>query len=191
MSRSCPFSWQLPSNISTVHRGHLLPHTQFCFVLIAPRTVHFVHLLFLFHVPILTLHFRCRYWLGSSTCTFYLAPARYLISSAPAIAATICLGYFLRIPLQTHCTTCTGFSLTSPFRVLGTELCLSGCFKCSSLLACKAPRVQLSIGFPISLSRIHLTASLYMFPPDCFQDILLEQAGNSHWKKLAFLQHIK
>ena len=23
--------------------------------------------------------------------------------------------------------------------------------------------------------------------PDCFQDILLEQAGNSHWNKLAFL----
>ena len=31
---------------------------------------------------------------------------------------------------------------------------LSGCFKCSSLLACQAPRVQLSICFPISPSRI-------------------------------------
>ena len=62
---------------------------------------------------------------------------------------------------------------------------LSGCFKCSSLLACKAPRVQLSICFPSSLSRIHLAASL-LCSADCFQDILFEQAGNSHWNKLAF-----
>ena len=44
---------------------------------------------------------------------------------------------------------------------------LSGCFKCSSLLACKAPRAQLSICFPTSLSHIHLTASL-LCPADCF-----------------------
>ena len=68
---------------------------------------------------------------------------------------------------------------------------LSGCFKCSSLLACQAPRVRLPICFTISPSRIHLTSSLYLCPADCFQDILFEQAGNSHWKKLAFLQHIK
>ena len=79
----------------------------------------------------------------------------------------------------------------------GTNKCcsnrshLSGCFKCSSLLACKAQRVQLSTCFPISLSRIHLTASLYLRTVDCFQDILLEKPGNSHWNKLAFLQHIK
>ena len=79
----------------------------------------------------------------------------------------------------------------------GTNKCcsnwshLSGCFKCSSLLACKTPRVQLSICFPISPSRIHLTSSLYLCPADCFQDILFEQAGNSHWKELAFLRHIK
>ena len=79
----------------------------------------------------------------------------------------------------------------------GTNKCcsnrshLSGCFKCSSLLACKAQRVQLSTCFPISLSRIHLIASLYLRPADCFQDILFEQAGNSHWNKLTFLQHIK
>ena len=79
----------------------------------------------------------------------------------------------------------------------GTNKCcsnwshLSGCFKCSSLLACQAPRVQLSICFTISPSRIHLTSSLYLRPADCFQDILFEEAGNSHWKKLAFLQHIK
>ena len=42
-----------------------------------------------------------------------------------------------------------------------------------------------------SLSRIHRTASLYQCPADCFQDILFEQAGNSHWNKFAFLQHIK
>ena len=68
---------------------------------------------------------------------------------------------------------------------------LSGCFKCSSLLACKAPRVQLSICFPISLSRIHLTASLYLPPANCFKDILLEKPGKSHWNNLAFLRHSK
>ena len=45
------------------------------------------------------------------------------------------------------------------------------CLKCSSLLACKAPRAQISICFPSSLSRIHLAASL-LCSPDCFQDIL-------------------
>ena len=53
---------------------------------------------------------------------------------------------------------------------------LSGCFKCSSILACKALRAQLSICFPISLSRIHLAASLHLCPADCFQEILIEQA---------------
>ena len=43
----------------------------------------------------------------------------------------------------------------------------------------------------ISLSRIHLAASLYLCPAACFQDILFEQAGNSHWNKLAFLRYIK
>ena len=38
-------------------------------------------------------------------------------------------------------------------------------------------RVQLSICFPTSLSE--------MCPADCFQDILFQQAGNSHWNKLA------
>ena len=69
-----------------------------------------------------------------------------------------------------------------------------GCFKCSSLL-CKAQRVQLSTCFPISLSRMHLTASLtaslYLRPANCFQDTLFEQAGNCNWNKLAFLRHIK
>ena len=62
-------------------------------------------------------------------------------------------------------------------------------------------RVQLSIWFPICLSRIRL-ASLYLCPADCVQDILFQQAGNSHWNKLgiltgtswhfmAFLRHIK
>ena len=79
---------------------------------------------------------------------------------------------------------------------------LQECFKCSSLLACKAARVQLSVCFPICLSRIHLAASLYLCPADSVQDILFQQAGNSHWNKLgiltgtswhfmAFLRHIK
>ena len=51
-------------------------------------------------------------------------------------------------------------------------------------------RVQLSICFPMSLSSIHLTASLYLCPADCFQDIMFEQAGNSHRNKLASLRHI-
>ena len=58
------------------------------------------------------------------------------------------------------------------------------CFNWSSLFACKAVTVQLSICFPISLSRIRFAASLYLCPADCFQDILFEQAGNSHWNKL-------
>ena len=53
------------------------------------------------------------------------------------------------------------------------------CFNCSSLLAFKAARAQLSICFPISLSYIHLTASLCLCPAGCFQEILLKQAGNS------------
>ena len=54
----------------------------------------------------------------------------------------------------------------------GTNKCCSNrshlqeCFKCSSLLACKAPNLQLSTCFPISLSPIHLTASLYQCPAD-------------------------
>ena len=68
---------------------------------------------------------------------------------------------------------------------------LQGCLNCSSLLACKAPRVQLSTCCPISLSYIHLTASLSLCPAGCFQEIILKQAGNSHWNKLAFLRHIK
>ena len=67
---------------------------------------------------------------------------------------------------------------------------LSG-YQCSSLLACKAAAAQLSTCFPISLSRAHLAASLYLCPADCFQEIMFEQAVNSHWKKLGFLGRIK
>ena len=38
----------------------------------------------------------------------------------------------------------------------------------------------------MSLSRIHLTASLYLCPAACFQDILFEQAGKSHWTSWHF-----
>ena len=53
--------------------------------------------------------------------------------------------------------------------------------------------VQLSICFPTTVvfPRIHLTATLYLCPADCFRAILLEQPRNSHWIKLAFLRHIK
>ena len=47
-------------------------------------------------------------------------------------------------------------------------------------------RVQFPTCFPICLSHIHLATSLYMFPANCFQNILFQQAGNSHWNKLAF-----
>ena len=79
----------------------------------------------------------------------------------------------------------------------GTNKCCSNrshlqeCFKCSSLLACKAPNLQLSTCFPISLSRIHLTASLYMCPADCSQEIMFEQARTSHPNNLGFFGHIK
>ena len=52
---------------------------------------------------------------------------------------------------------------------------LSECFKCSSLLAYKAPRAQLSICVPVSLSRIHLAASLYPCPADRFQEIIMSE----------------
>ena len=84
----------------------------------------------------------------------------------------------------------------------GTNKCcsnwshLSGCFKCSSLLACKAPRVQLSICFPIGPSRIHLTSSLYLCPADCFQiditvrtswEFSLEEVGISPTYQVTYL----
>ena len=71
------------------------------------------------------------------------------------------------------------------------EVICQGVSSAPHFLFAKAPRVQLSTYSPISLSRIHLADSLYQCPADCFKDILLEQAGNSHWNKLAFLQHIK
>ena len=99
-------------------------------------------------------------------------------------------------PMEWRLATLNASSPTMSHALVTSKSCsnrshLSGCFNCSSLLACKAPRIQLSICFPISLSRIHLTASLYLCPADRFQDIVFEQAGNSHWNKLAFLQHIK
>ena len=77
----------------------------------------------------------------------------------------------------------------------GTNKCCSnmghpsGCF-------IKAPhfllaRLQLSTCFPISLSLIHLAASLYLCPADCFHEILFEQSGTCHSKMLGFLEHIK
>ena len=76
----------------------------------------------------------------------------------------------------------------------GTNKCcsnmghLSGCF-------IKAPhfllaRLQLSTCFPISLSLIHLAASLYLCPADCFHEILFEQSGTCHSKMLGFLEQV-
>ena len=39
--------------------------------------------------------------------------------------------------------------------------------------------------FQVVFPALHLAASL-LCSADCFQDILFEQAGNSHWNKLAF-----
>ena len=55
---------------------------------------------------------------------------------------------------------------------------LSGCFKCSSLLACQAPRVQLSNCFPISPSRIHP----YSFPLSVSCRLLSRHSVRTSWK---------
>ena len=65
---------------------------------------------------------------------------------------------------------------------------LSGCFKCSSLLACKGTAFNLFSNY-IRLSRVHLASTL--FPADCFQEIIFEQQGNSDWNKFRFFGHIK
>ena len=61
----------------------------------------------------------------------------------------------------------------------------------SSALLFLLAKVQLSTLFPIGLSLIHLAASLYLCPADCFQDILFEQWGTARSNKLGFLKHIK
>ena len=69
---------------------------------------------------------------------------------------------------------------------------LSGCFKCSSLLACKAAR-----GTAFNLFSNYIVFLLYLLylpslsPADCFQEFIFEQEGNSHWNKLGFFGHIK
>ena len=62
------------------------------------------------------------------------------------------------------------------------------CKSASSAPNCLLSRVQLSICHSISLSPIHLTASLYLWfcPPDCFQEIMFEQARTSHSNNLGF-----
>ena len=71
---------------------------------------------------------------------------------------------------------------------------LSGCFQCSSLLACKAARIQLPTCFPIILDIVFLVHTLHLPSlciADCFQEIMFQQGGNSDWNKLGFLGHIK
>ena len=58
---------------------------------------------------------------------------------------------------------------------------------------CGAPhfflaRLQGTAGYSFPfVFQLHTPYSFPLCPADCFQDILLEQAGNSHWNKLAFL----
>ena len=67
--------------------------------------------------------------------------------------------------------TCFGTNKFCSNRSHLQELCKSASSAPHFLLA----RIQLSTCYPIGLSRIHLTASLYLCPADCFQDILFEQ----------------
>ena len=85
----------------------------------------------------------------------------------------------------------TSHALEQIYKCCSNRSHLSGCFKCSSLLACKAARAQLSVCFPISLSPIQLADSLYFCPADCFQEIMFEQARTSHSNILGFSGHIK
>ena len=69
---------------------------------------------------------------------------------------------------------------------------LSGCFKCSSLLACKAARGTAFSLFSNSIVLLVYTLHLpSLSPADCFQEIIFVQEGNSHWNKLGFFGHIK
>ena len=61
----------------------------------------------------------------------------------------------------------TGMLTTHAKRTSGSLSSASVLHQSSPLLACKAPRAQLSICFPTSLSHIHLAASL-LCPADCF-----------------------
>ena len=66
---------------------------------------------------------------------------------------------------------------------------LSGCFKCSSLLACKAARGTAFNLFSNSIVLLVYTLHLpSLSPADCFQEIIFVQEGNSHWNKLGFFR---
>ena len=68
------------------------------------------------------------------------------------------------------------------------------CKSASSARHCLLSRERLSICVSISLSPIHLTASLYFWylcPADCSQEITFEQARTSHSNNLGFFGHIK
>ena len=67
---------------------------------------------------------------------------------------------------------------------------LQECFQYSSLLACKGTVSNLfsNLSFPHTPCNFPLH---YMFPANCFQNILFQQAGISHGKKLGIFGHIK
>ena len=78
----------------------------------------------------------------------------------------------------------------------GTNKCCSnwrigvicqGASSAPSLLACKTPRVQLSICLPIGLSRIHLTSSLYRHSVRTSWEFLMEGAGMSPTYQVTYL----
>ena len=62
----------------------------------------------------------------------------------------------------------------SPFNILSCSACWS-----------KKQDAGMETSHAKRIFRIHLAASL-LCSAHCFQDILFEQAGNSHWNKLAF-----
>ena len=67
---------------------------------------------------------------------------------------------------------------------------LQECFQYSSLLACKGTVSNLfsNLSFPHTPCNFPL---YYMFPANCFQNILFQQAGISHWIKLGIFGHSK
>ena len=55
-------------------------------------------------------------------------------------------------------------------------------------LLARLQRYSFQLAIQLVFPSYTFTASLYLCPADCVQDILFEQAGNSHWHKLAFIK---
>ena len=91
-----------------------------------------------------------------------------------------------------------GILTSNPKRIFSDNVTCFGTSKSLIKSASSAPHCLLSrlqghsFQFVFQLVFLPYTLQIPSFcPADCFQDILLEQAGSSHWNKLAFLQHIK